>query len=143
MTADLKEVADAGVPLFCGRITIPIEPLPKEQWENTPTKNPYWHKQWYHDMTVWLAPGYFYVSVLERTGHPVMNPQARPGIPPRFLPEGRAPQGVPQRPQEPSAQLGATTAREGAEPQAPEHVREAVRKAREKAAEAAERGSTG
>lgn len=86
MQPELKEVPDAGVRLFCGRIKVPIEPLPREEWEDTPGRNPYWHKQWYHDMFVWLADGYFYVSVLERTGRPVTNLQAKPGVPPRFLP---------------------------------------------------------
>jgi hypothetical protein len=91
MQAELAELAGTGLPLFCGRIRIPLEPLPKEQWENTPGRNPYWHKQWYHDMFVWLADGYFYVSVVERSGGPAADLQARPGSPSRFLqPEGPA-----------------------------------------------------
>jgi hypothetical protein len=88
MQADLREVPGAGPPLFCGRISIPLEPLPKEQYENTLGRDPYWHKQWYHDMFVWLADGYFYVSVVERTGRPPTKLQPRPGVPPRFLPAG-------------------------------------------------------
>jgi len=90
MQAELKEVPGAGVPLSCGQITIPLEPLPPEQWENTPLKDPYWHKQWYNQMFVWISPGYFYVSVVERTGRPATNLQAQPGSPPRFLPAAKA-----------------------------------------------------
>jgi hypothetical protein len=93
MQAEINEVSAGEVRLFCGRIRIPLEPLPKEQYENTLGRNPYWHKQWYHDMFVWLADGYFYVSVAERTGQPPRGPedmQARAGYRPRFLPTGDA-----------------------------------------------------
>jgi len=43
------------------------------------------YRYWYNHMTVWLAPGLFYVTVAERDGTPPGNPQANPGIRRRFL----------------------------------------------------------
>jgi hypothetical protein len=90
MQAELKELPGAGVPLFCGRITIPLEPLPKDQWVFGMRE---WNRQWYHVMFVWLADGYFYAHVPELTGQRPRGPQdmrAAPGSRPRFLPAGQA-----------------------------------------------------
>jgi hypothetical protein len=86
MAATVKE---AGKGLFAGYLNIPIEPMPRELWENTPARNPYWHKQWYHTMTVWLADGYFYVSLPELAGRPLKEGEMRAkigGDQVRFLP---------------------------------------------------------
>jgi len=82
-------VKEVGKGLFAGYLNIPIEPLPRELWENTPARSPYWHKQWYHTMTVWLADGYFYISVPELPGRPLKQEEMRAkigGDQVRFLP---------------------------------------------------------
>jgi hypothetical protein len=90
MRAEMKELPGAGVPLFCGRVTIPREPLPEDEWVFGMRE---WNRQWYHDMFVWLADGCFYVSVPELTGRRPQGPEdlaASPGYRPRFVPAGDA-----------------------------------------------------
>ncbi len=89
MTAQLRELSGGGVPLFCGKITVPVDSQRDERGGTLPAR------QWYSEMFVWMAPGYFYVSCVEYTGERTGNRRASPGFAPRFLPPAGAKEGAP------------------------------------------------